>query len=152
MRPGDRLVCAFVDSIHVGHEFTTWPLHVTIVPWFRNEIASEELAADINDYMDTTVFHVEMGEEAKLGHGKVGNWVQQPTPFTDIEPRVRAALKNHGSWLVDETTQKQRPYKPHVTAQKANRLHEGDKWQCDKLYIVEQKGDHKEVMAEIYLV
>ena len=116
MLPGDRLVCAFAHPQQVGAEFTSWPLHVTIVPWFRNDVASEVLAADFSDHIAEKPFLVVMGEKAKLGHGRRGNWVQQPSPFTDIEPRIRKVLKSYESWLVDETTKQKRPYRPHITA------------------------------------
>lgn len=39
------MIAHFVDSVEVGQQFTEWPLHVTVLPWFsRNEnIATAEI-------------------------------------------------------------------------------------------------------------
>jgi len=45
MLPGDRLICAFVSERKVGATFRLWPLHVTIVPWFRLNAATRLVVA-----------------------------------------------------------------------------------------------------------
>lgn len=154
MQPTDRLVCVFVKTIDIGGEFKAWPLHVTVVPWFRLSAPSNDLKEELQQALGgIQSFEVEMGAEAQLGHkkGKVGNWVRLPSPLIEIEKRVRQVLKTHNSWLVDETTRLKRDYRPHVTAQAEERLHEGDRFICSKLHIIEQKGDYKEIVQEINL-
>jgi 2'-5' RNA ligase len=154
MKPGDRLVCAFVEPQPAGHEFKDWPLHVTIVPWFRTPASSDELAGEAKAALNGIgSFKTVAGEAEQFGYqkSKTANLIRRPTPFMIIEQQVRRLLKNHGAWLVDETTRKKRDYKPHVTAQKSTRLQLGEKFRCDRLYIVEQKGRHKEVGLEIPL-
>jgi 2'-5' RNA ligase len=148
MKPGDRLVCALVEPLPLGASFKDWPLHITIVPWFRTDVPSDSLASEMSAALkDIDPFEVVMDGTAKFGRGKTVNLAQLPTPLTEVETRVRQILKLHQAWLVDETTKHQRPFRPHVTAQKSVRLQEGDNWRCDRLYIIEQKGDHKEVRA-----
>ncbi|HSX45544.1 MAG TPA: 2'-5' RNA ligase family protein [Candidatus Saccharimonadia bacterium] len=152
MKPGDRLVCAFVESPDEGAEFKDWPLHVTVVPWFRIKDRSGALATEIHDKLEIrTPFHVVIGDETEMGHSKTVNLVGCPTHFTEIEEQVRDILKAHDAWLVDETTKKPRDYRPHVTAQKDDRLYRGDTFICEALFIVEQKGGHKKVVAKIGL-
>ena len=152
MRPGDRLVCAFVDQLDKDDQFIDWPLHVTIVPWFRIDISSDKLAGELADSLcDFKSFQVVIGDETKFGHDKTVNLVAQPTPLLEIEERVRTAIKRHAAWLVDETTKRQREYRPHVTAQKHARLYRGDTLICDTFYIVEQMGDYKKVVAKVDL-
>jgi 2'-5' RNA ligase len=152
MRPGDRLICAFIDQLPAGAEFKDWPLHVTVVPWFRIEASADKLAEDIKASLaGLSSFEVRMGRKATFGNHKTVNLVQQPSPFDDIEASVRMVLKRQDAWLADETTKQRRPYKPHVTAQKGTRMNEGDSFWCDRVYIIEQKGGHKTVAAEILL-
>jgi hypothetical protein len=155
MKPGDRLVCAFVKPPgDRGTQFTEWPLHVTIVPWFRSDISSEKLAAELQfELADIAQFPVMAGPSAGFGYkkGKTASLIQLSTPFTEIEPRVRRTLKQQKAWLVDETTRQRHEYKPHVTNQKSGRLHKGDKFYCDRLYIIEQKGSHKQITASVAL-
>ena len=152
MQSGDRLVCVFVNQVPNGVEFKEWPLHVTIVPWFRADVYPDDLLAEIKaNLSEVRAFDVHIGPEVTFGRAKTANLIQQPTPLDDIESAVRAVLKGHGAWLVDETTKKKRSYKPHVTAQSNVRLHEGESFWCDRLYIVEQMGGHKTVRVEIVI-
>jgi 2'-5' RNA ligase len=150
MQPGDRLICAFVDRLPAGSEFKQWPLHVTIVPWFR--VGAEELAAELKAALaGIRAFEARVGRETTMGKDKMVNLILPAEQFEDIEFSVRSTLKRHDAWLVDETTKQKRSFKPHVTAQKDARVHEGDSFWCDRLYIIEQKGSHKEIVAEIPL-
>jgi len=44
MLPGDRLLCLLLDGGQPGDRFRHWPLHVTIMPWFRLPDSSAQLA------------------------------------------------------------------------------------------------------------
>lgn len=152
MQPGDRLLCAFVEQPDQSAQFTEWPLHVTIMPWFRTEISSDQLADELCDCLcEFKPFQVVMSDETKFGHDKIVNLVAQPTLLMEVEEQTRAVIKRHTAWLVDETTKRRREYSPHVTAQKEERLYRGDTFICNAIYIVEQKGSHKISVAKIEL-
>ena len=152
MRPGDRLICAFVDHFDQGDRFKDWPLHVTVVPWFRTEFSSDKLADELCDRLCShKSFQVVMSDETQLGRGKTVNLVARPTPLMEIEEQVRVVVKRNDAWLIDETTKRHREFRPHVTAQKDIRLYRGDTFICNAFYVIEQKGDHKEVVARVNL-
>lgn len=77
--------------------------------------------------------------------------IAQPTPFTTVEQKARNYLHQKRAWLVDETTKRRHAFRPHVTAQAESRLIPGKIFTCDRLYIVEQMGNYKEVVGEIEL-
>lgn len=153
MRPGDRLVCAFVEPQAIGAQFKDWPLHITIVPWFRVDLPSamlgDELAAS---YVGSKAFEVSVLAEAQFGYKKrkTVNLVTAPDLFK-LEGQTRRLLHAHKAWVVDEADNTRRGFRPHVTHLGDGRLklREGDKFLCGKLYIVEQKGDIKEIAAVI---
>ena len=154
MLPGDRLVCVFVETQKVGVHFKDWLLHVTIVPWFRLESSSETIAQGLQRAVTTIApFEARAGDIVKFGPKKnrPARLLELPTPFTEIEQRVRSYLHKKRAWLVDETTKKPRQFRPHVTVQKAGELDEGQTFRVSSLYIVEQKGDYKEIVAEVPL-
>ncbi|HSH18260.1 MAG TPA: 2'-5' RNA ligase family protein [Candidatus Saccharimonadales bacterium] len=155
MLPGDRLLCVFLDERPAGDSFTDWPLHITIVPWFRTAVPTNELTAHMKERLNSvTPFTFIVGGEAGFGFKgrKLVNLVEQPSPLDTIERQTRNLLHEHEAWLVDETTKKRRSFRPHVTVQKSGRVHEGDTFLCNALYIVEQKGGgHKEISARIEL-
>jgi 2'-5' RNA ligase len=151
MLPGDRLVCAFVDKFKIGDIFSKWPLHVTIVPWFRLEASNEQLTRGLQKALTPIKpFRVEVSEVALFGPKKNRPaHLLEPSQLSDIEQRVRKYLQQKRSWLVDETTKKRRPFKAHITFQGDEHLEKGSTVQIDKLYVVKQHGDHKSVEAVV---
>lgn len=155
MVPGDRLVVVFVEQKQVGDTFKTWPLHITIVPWFRAETSSDELAAEICEGLaDLEPFKAIVAGTAGFGRGgrKPVNLIQEPTFLSEVEQTVRNVLKRCASWLVDETTKIKRTFRPHVTHQGAEQVYEGDILMINRLYIIEQKGGYKEIAATVSLL
>lgn len=155
MNPGDRLVVVFIEPATVGDTFKQWTLHVTIVPWFRTEATTEELAHEwATKLTGTAPFEVSLGGEEGFGFKgkKLVNLIEGPSPLFGIHDIVRRSLKGRHAWMVDETTKKRRPFRPHVTHQGTLRLQEGDTFRCDKLHIIEQKGAYKEITGEVRLI
>lgn len=153
MLPGDRLVCAFVEPQRLGLQFKEWLLHVTIVPWFRVEDTSDAIAEGMHEALTTIEpFTATAGDTAYFGPRKrTVRLLVQPTPFTHVEQKVRTYLHKKRAWLVDETTKRHYDFRPHVTEQEQQGLGEGQSFHCDRLYIVEQKGDYKEIVSEVFL-
>lgn len=150
MLPGDRLVCVLVDPIDLGTTFRAWPLHVTVVPWFRAAMSNEEVLTGIGGVVRSfEPFNIAIDGEGHFGHrgSKLVNLVRLPTLLTRIERQVRCFLKEHDAWIVDETTKRIRPFKPHVTVQGGKRLTSGDSFTCRGLYLIEQQGGVKQVVG-----
>jgi 2'-5' RNA ligase len=154
MLPGDRLVCAFVEPPLAGTQFKTWMLHVTIVPWFR----LDETAKAIGDGLERAMHEIKpvtvvTDEEALFGPRK-NRPVRLLVPtdqLEQIEVKARNYLHKKRAFLIDETTKKPYRFRPHVTAQNGFLLPKGTSFFIDRLYIVEQKGDYKEIVSEVKL-
>lgn len=152
MLPGDRLITAFITPQRPGDKFAEWLPHLTIMPWFRLALPSQKLASLLSQQLaDVEQFTITVGSEDYFGNHKLVNLLQQSLPLNKVEARVRNFLKDQGAWLVDETTKQKRDFRPHITVQKTGRLHEGDVFMCDRLFIVSQRGDYKEIEAETIL-
>jgi 2'-5' RNA ligase len=158
MLPGDRLVCAFVEPQEVGGQFTDWLLHVTIVPWFRLDEPSKQIATGLEKALTSIeYFEAEAAEIVKFGPKKnrPARLLQLPTPFTEVEQKIRNYFHKKRAWLVDETTKKPKEFRPHVTLQKTGELAQAQTFKVHKLYIIEQKGDYRQLdkscMSEISL-
>ena len=154
MLPGDRLVCSFVRPIAVGDTFQTWPLHVTVVPWFRLADPTDRITHGLTEALKTIPPFIAVTDaETLMGpkHNRPVMLVSEPTPFRDIEQRTRNYLHKKRAWLVDETTKKPRSFRPHVTVQALDRLHTRDTFTTSSIFIVEQKGDYKQVVGEVIL-
>lgn len=154
MKPGDRLVAAFVSSQEVGTAFSAWPLHITIVPWFRLPDETRAITEGLAKALSHMVpFEAAGGETAMFGPRKnrPATLIVRPTPFVAIERKIRNYLLKKRAWLVDETTKRHFDFRPHVTVQNEQKLSAGEVFVCDRLYIVEQKGGNKEIVGEVML-
>lgn len=152
MQPGDRLICAFIRPIRLDDSFQHWPLHVTIVPWFRLPDATEQLTLGLATALSRIEpFTAVAAEETMMGprRNRPALLLAAPTPFDDVEQRVRTYLHKKRAWLVDETTKIRRPFRPHVTHQQDDRLSVGDRFRCDGVYLVAQMGGIKVVVGAI---
>jgi len=146
MLPGDRLACLLIDPLKTGDRFLHWPLHVTIVAWFRLDDSSEQLGRGFARALrPVRPFTVRAGYEAHFGpRGRLVRLLETSPELTEVEQKVRAYLHKKRAWLVDETTKRHYDFRPHVTAQAGRRLPSGAIVECDRLYIVEQKGDYRQ--------
>lgn len=154
MLPKDRLVCALVEDKPINAKFEDWPLHVTILPWFRSKQTSPNLISGLEkELSDIKPFESVVGASDKFGYrkDKLVNLIELPSIFLNVEKVVRQFIKKEASWLVDESTRKRHEYRPHVTIQKTTHLSEGDKFNTNNLYLVEQKGRYKEIVGVVKL-
>ena len=145
MLPGDRLICAFVKQQPAGYEFKDWPLHITIVPWFRLNIPSTQLAELLQKrYIGSHSFIVAVLDEAQFGYKKrkLVNLVTAPE-LIRLEGQTRRLLHANKAWIVDEADKTRSSFRPHVTALSVGRLRQGDSFSCNCLYIISQHGNFK---------
>ncbi|HVV66737.1 MAG TPA: 2'-5' RNA ligase family protein [Candidatus Saccharimonadales bacterium] len=152
MRPGDRLVCILLDPQPVEYTFKKWPLHITIVPWFRMDQSSALLAEELKEhYIGAQPFTITVGSEAKFGYKKqkLVNLVSAPM-LMRIEGQTRRLLHQYKAWIVDEADET-RNFRPHITAQEGEQAKEGSSINCDRACIISQQGGYKRIEAEIIL-
>jgi 2'-5' RNA ligase len=152
MLPGDRLACLFVEARRVGERFERWPLHVTIVAWFRLDAPSEQLGLGLQRALQTVEpFAVRADGEARFGPRKRSvRLLEASQPLLDVERKTRRYLHKKRALLIDETTKRRYDFRPHVTAQGEQALGAEVILRFERLYIVEQKGDYKEIVSEAY--
>ena len=147
MLPDDRLICAFVSKQLAGYIFKDWPMHITIVPWFRLDINSTQLAGQLQgQYAAIDAFSVSVLDEAQFGYKKrkMINLVGAPE-LMRLETQTRHLLHGYKAWVVDEADNSSKDFRPHVTAQSSGRVNKGDSFSCDSLYIVTHHGDYKQI-------
>src|SRR6185437_16249370 len=107
MVPGDRLICAFVQPLAVGNTFPHWPLHVTVVPWFRLGDHTDQIVRWLTEALHPIApFTATADKQTMLGprQNRPAMLLHKPTPFQVIEQRVRTYFHKKRAWLVDETT------------------------------------------------
>lgn len=138
----------------MGVQFKTWLLHVTVVPWFRLDDDSQNVTEGLRQaFHGIAPFEVTTGGEAMFGpRGNRPVRLLKPAgQLEQIEAKTRSYLHKKRAFLIDETTKKPYSFRPHVTAQSGFLLPEDATFHIGQLYVVEQKGGYKEVVAEAKL-
>lgn len=154
-RDGDRMIAGFVHPVQVGDTFTEWPLHVTIVSWFRTTLSTSQLDAVLAEaYKGVEPFVTTVGPEAYFGplRSTLVNLITLPNQFTELFNRTMQVVNRHAIKMVAKP---HNPYRPHVTVHKHGRVHEGQTISCDRLYVirycVEDGRRFKRIEAEVVL-
>ncbi|MGH7237323.1 MAG: hypothetical protein ACREGF_02195 [Candidatus Saccharimonadales bacterium] len=144
MKPGDRLICCLVRPLASGASFSDWPLHITIVPWFRINVVSSRLVNELslNKFLP---FKVTLGSESSLGVNKPVTLIKLPSALTEIEAVIHNYLHDKGAWLVDETTKEPHSFLPHITWQKGVKPAGG--FRIAEIQLMQQTGGSKMVVA-----
>lgn len=149
MRPGDRLICAFVEPQETGSQFKEWPLHATVMPWFRTPLKSQALVERLEEALtDEQPFPAGVGAQKSFAVVKVN--LLPPGQWQSLHDKVLGVI-NENARNTAPLRFVGKNYKPHVTIQKSARLHEGDSFRVDRLHLVVQQGKYKEVESEIRL-
>jgi 2'-5' RNA ligase superfamily len=96
MLPGDRLIVAFLRPRTVDTAFERWPLHITIVPWFRSKVSTTELQQKLVEaYANIGPFSTSVGPEEQFGyHAAVTvNVLAIPNGFEHLQERTVKVLE-----------------------------------------------------------
>jgi 2'-5' RNA ligase len=148
--PGDKLACLLISPLESGIKFKDWPLHVTIVPWFRSRLDATTLSDEIKKGISNfSKFEFEIDDVAYFGknQNKEVNLISSSLALNRLEQIVRQIIKANSAWIVDQTARLKHDFRPHVTVQRDQRLHKGDRIVCSRLYLIEQLGEIKQVSA-----
>lgn len=153
MRPGDYLLCLFGEDFEVDHTFKAWPLHLTLVAWFRPKDDQFEQAITqlVSRYQPLSLQATLEGQHFGHQPGKLATLVVQDPKLMDLQRTLHHYLQSAGAWLVDDTTRLQRAFIPHITEQGSTTLRDGDRFVCNHVYMVEQLGGVKRIRAAIPL-
>ena len=153
MQSGDLFIGVFIRHQKIGRTFIEWPLHVTIVSWARGAAEPQVLLAALDrELRSTKAFSVKVGPETLFSDGRV--LVNEITDakslhnFIDIYEKVKEVENKLGYRFVSTLHPR---YRPHVTVQSLDRLHSGDEFDVRSLAVIEQKGNHKEIIGEVGL-
>ncbi|HET9174122.1 MAG TPA: 2'-5' RNA ligase family protein [Candidatus Saccharimonadales bacterium] len=154
MKPGDRLLCIFVRPQPLHARFTSWSLHITLVPWFRVAKFATELSTALSHIVSRCApFEVAGTDSAYFGAKKnrLVRLLAVSPSLMGIEQDVRSYLHRQQSWIIDEVPGAHRDFQPHVTEQDKEGLNSNETVWVNELNIVEQQATHKEVVGSIPL-
>lgn len=131
----DFLIVCMLEPIGVGAQFTRWPLHMTVLPWFKApdlEIVIRRLKPLVAAHKPLTL---QIGERAYFGPaGKLPVMRLENTAGLQAMHMELLAAVTEAGWLLEGRYTGER-YTPHVTQQAGHDA--AGKLYFDKVYIAE---------------
>lgn len=146
----DFLVVCMLESIEIGAQFTMWPLHMTIIPWFKADELEPVIVALSSVTAQHKPFTVEVGERAFFGpKGKLPvMMIENTQELQSIHQELLELILSEGWTLEGRYTGDN--YTPHVT-QKGGRDAHGE-LRFDALYIAEAlPQNYRKIVAKLKL-
>lgn len=135
----EHVVAIILEPAKVGYEFTDWPLHITIVPWFpcnderRLDKILEQLAKT------HTCFEVNVGGTEKFGPNRnvPVNLIDESEELTKLHWTVFKVLQEnnfgiHQKEFIGEG------YRAHISQQKHGKMNKGQKLKISSFTLVKQ--------------
>lgn len=131
----DYVLVAMLEPQKVGHRFSEWPLHITVIPWFSapNIEVVERLCTEV--VADVAPFSVQVLERAYFGSRKLPvKLIEKHPKLLGVHNNLLTAVQRNNWELQGRYTGPH--YKPHVTKHVGKDAK--DEVVIDAIYIVER--------------
>lgn len=148
-----RLVCAFVSSQEVGErfKFTDWPLHATVVPWFRLKAPEEQFNSSLQETLtNQPAFTAHVSSQQRTRYGSRRVTLLERNEWQSLHEAVFSVVAQHAGVIATKLFIGTY-YRPHVTFQRSGHLNPGEEFLCDNLYVVQREGGHREIVSKLAL-
>jgi 2'-5' RNA ligase len=158
-RPGDCVLVSLLQPLAPAERFRHWPLHFTVMPWFRTPLSDQDIHAEFGNIIHSFPrFTLTMGQEAYFGHdGKVPVRVaQSPNQLEKLHTELFAMMQQHPKFHILDMQHCGKNFRAHVTLHTDEPLREGDIVACNELQLVRLShihpgGSTKEIVSEVRL-
>jgi 2'-5' RNA ligase len=146
---GEFVAAHILDEYEVGDRFSTWPLHVTILPPFQADTVGE-VKLTISEIVSTTApIPAQLGEFAKFGEKRIAQKIITNPELASLHNKLLQVANMQG-WGMDARYLGDY-YTPHVT-RKLGRDYKGTSFIVDKLVIVASLGQgYRQIVDELPL-
>ena len=147
----EYITCVLFDDYSLDDELKSWPLHITLVPWFAPDdiVTFKENFVDLlkHDHQISVV----VGEEKTWGPNTV-NVIEYSQPLHDMHRKALKLIETSGRLLINKQYTGEN-YTPHITHQKSLAKQPGDNVLVKNIYIIERdtKTKRKKVITKVTL-
>lgn len=156
---GDRVIVSLLQPLARGERFGKWPLHLTLMPWFRTSLGGYELQKVIAQSLEGIgPFSATMAGTDKFGfRDQVPvRVVEAPNLFEEVHQHLLQTFQAHPEIRILDTEHTGKNFRAHVTLHGYEPLREGDIIACNDIQIVQLAEIHpggslKEVEGEVDL-
>lgn len=135
----EYMLAILVAPYKAGDSFQLWPLHITLVPWFKvSDVGS--LKRQLKSLLAARpAFQVQVGE-AQRWRSRSVYIINASTELLKLHNRLLAVTAEH---VVQPTKFKfvGPHFKPHITLNKSGKLKANQTLAVDRVYLIETKAE-----------
>lgn len=154
------MVCNILEEEHEGYQFSKWPLHLTVIPWFRLKedalpktlVAIEETAKKVGSFAIKSKGNAWYGPRGDIPVTEVTDVAGK---LTELHNELVHEIQGNAGDIIDLTHTGDN-YSPHVSVSKDGKSIGHDQiLRCSNITVVEKtqrKVESKQVIKVISLV
>lgn len=133
----EYLIAFMLEPMDKGDTFIRWPLHITLVPWFRTPNETAQIVYDISDAATKFKPISSRGiQRARFGwRRKVQVTALASSELHDLHRQLLSMLENKGYNLVDKKHTGV-SYQPHITKKGNAEFKPGHELIVDRIYLI----------------
>lgn len=133
----EYMVAYLIEPLHKGAEFTAWPLHLTIIPWFSGT-DNGAVKAIKTVVRQTQPFTVKAGGKDFFGpkKDKPVRLMQHSSGLYELHNDLLDGLSEHG-FVLASASYTGKDYRPHVTDKHNSGLETGMRLLIDRVELIE---------------
>lgn len=137
-REKEYILAFFLDPQEQGEQFIKWPLHITLVPWFRSEFGTQRLWKDINAITSGIKWFPARGIARSL-FGRRGDVAVTEVVSSQLHDLHRALMTifDNDAYNMTAADHTGVNYSPHVTKKGSAELKPGHEVVVDSVYLIE---------------
>lgn len=137
----EYVVVALIHPMNMGDVFESWPLHMTLVPWFT--LDNKRLFMDDAQKLAKRYSRIDsvVGEVRQWGNLSV-NVLERTPRLHSLHIDLLQLVRSHGQLKVREQYTGEH-YTPHITHQKYTSVMKGEHVVISSIYLVEKSADSR---------
>jgi 2'-5' RNA ligase len=133
----EYLLAVLLDPLEKGEQFVRWPLHITLIPWFRTALPERQILFDIQAVCEAFEPFGARGVSREQ-FGWRGTRAVTALASPDLHDLHRALLERlkNGPYQLQQDKHIGDSFQPHVTKKGNAELKPGHEIAVDRIYLV----------------
>ena len=144
----NQYLLAFMVEPLGDEPFSTWPLHITLVPWFSSDNEAELIESLESDIAKLKGLEAIIGRKTWFGYDLPVRLMEPKTELQRLHNALVFAVKRAGGELRAKTYIGVR-YTPHITVRGQRTIEGGHKLIITKLALVKNLSDQPQLRQKV---
>jgi hypothetical protein len=134
-KPTEYMFVYLLEAKNPGDTFNEWPLHITLLPWFKLDVPISEFKTELNNQLaEVQSIAVKVGPERHFNKRAV-NLIESSAGLLDLHELLLDFVKNNGEFTVSQSFVGPQ-FKPHIAKRLGKTMAEGKLVNVNRVYLI----------------